>query len=809
MFRTFSLTSGLTLLRSASPTCTGRFSRIIPAAPKAVREDKKTLYTEVSAADGAASKPVLSQTNSAEKPKRKYTRRKAPTETNADSSTAQAATGDGQQNAAEDGTPNTKRAPKKDSTLGERPQRKYTRRTIPAAVNNVEALASGASDGDKVSKYLQMGYATTRAARKSAHLKVADGKRVHVLSKKLCGKITCIVHKSSCSPLLDDVLERLKPSLEKHIGCDILDLNPGPGIWSSTLHDFLKPRTHILMEPDDAFYKPLLQPLIDAEGSTYKFIPKSGVVWASLQEALSSELLPHQEVLEKEDHRLEAPNNTLLLVANLGYNPRKPYRGFPSITNLVIHQLLSAARSHSLVHKYGLVRMLIWVDNEEKKMILPRTIQLRRKATVEAEITCRYIAEVASSTDTAGYMRDPNLDLKGSIAVLGKMKDAGISTPKDRQGNLEIEATQTISNSQSTKAGPKIPGHKKLDDLERQFAAGAFSMFQDTPEGRLASEVVLNPDRVKSRSPEWDRMTLLINKEKDMHKKGYKFHYGDELRQLQEGFASGELRKYTALENNYGGSGKVIINKHYTPEFRALNTLRIMHRGAEANKAKAAVLAAEYEAIISMCKQVATLEGAAATQLQEKIDASYEIWRENIALVNKDITLGVVYHMMDNSIAFSQDPPILYWDRRTAEPLKAEPEEFFPGTEMALLDFQPQTLWPLLRENFAENYDVLEFFLSNLLVSPVQSVREGITSLAPGAFEYLIPECPSITDPRKGGSPFLETMTVRSLTLEMYKELLEAWLKWPFRPSRYELLSKMGSDVYDPEFGDLGLPESG
>src|ERR1700677_3313119 len=105
----------------------------------------------------------------------------------------------------------------------------------------------------------------------------------------------------------------MKPSLEKHIGCDIIDLNPGPGVWSSALHDFLKPRTHILMEPDHASYKPLLKPLLDAEGSTYKFIPKSGVIWSSLQEALSPELLPCQKTLDHGDSRLEEPNHTLLL----------------------------------------------------------------------------------------------------------------------------------------------------------------------------------------------------------------------------------------------------------------------------------------------------------------------------------------------------------------------------------------------------------------------------------------------------------------------------------------------------------------
>jgi hypothetical protein len=203
MFRTLSITSGLTLLRSPSLTCIGRLSQIIPAAPKPVREDQKTLSTSVSKTDGAASKPDLLQSNSTEKPKRKYTRRKAPAEANADSSTAQAATGDGKQNSTENGTPKTKKSPKKDSNLGEKPKRKYTRRTAPAgtkeSLNNLEALASGASEGDKVSKYFQKGYANTRGARKNnSHLRVADTKRVHVLSKKLCGKRTSALIKPHC-----------------------------------------------------------------------------------------------------------------------------------------------------------------------------------------------------------------------------------------------------------------------------------------------------------------------------------------------------------------------------------------------------------------------------------------------------------------------------------------------------------------------------------------------------------------------------------------------------------------------------------
>src|ERR1700693_5894906 len=100
---------------------------------------------------------------------------------------------------------------------------------------------------------------------------------------------------------LDDTLTRLKPSLGKHIGCDIIEVNPGIGIWSEKLHNVLKPRTHILFEADHRLYQPILQPLLDAPGSTFKLIPKSGLVWGHMEKVLSDEYLPHQEPLVRGD----------------------------------------------------------------------------------------------------------------------------------------------------------------------------------------------------------------------------------------------------------------------------------------------------------------------------------------------------------------------------------------------------------------------------------------------------------------------------------------------------------------------------
>jgi transcription factor 1 len=148
---------------------------------------------------------------------------------------------------------------------------------------------------------------------------------------------------------------------------------------------------------------------------------------------------------------------------------------------------------------------------------------------------------------------------------------------------------------------------------------------------------------------------------------------------------------------------------------------------------------------------------------------------------------------------FEVNPPALMWDRRDYEPLKVSEHEFRPMREMCLLDIQPKTLWPILRENSPNNYDAFEYILSQLLIIPTQTIRRGFSALAPGAYDYLIAECPSLTDPTKGGSIDVDLMTVRCLTAEMLKEVIEAWARWPFKPSRYEIMSRLGSTTYDPD----------
>ncbi|KAM3081273.1 hypothetical protein ACMFMG_005230 [Clarireedia jacksonii] len=540
---------------------------------------------------------------------------------------------------------------------------------------------------------------------------VGDRSRVNIVHEKLC----------------DDILDRLKPSLIKHTGCDIIDINPGVGIWSSKLHNLLKPRTHILMENDVKRYSPYLQPLLDEKDSTFKLIPKHGTVWGHLETAMTPEYLPHQEKLPRGDPKLNQPNDTLLLIANLAHHPRKVFRGFPSLSMLVTYQLLSAARSHALFHKYGLVRMLLWVPDEEKSYLLPRHVHSIRKSSIEAQVTCESISEIASSTeDTTRFLRDQSFALADSVEVVKKMINQGITTPAHRQGEMEKTARQIVAGA-THKGFDETHRFKRvyssqLEDLQRRFDKGEIPMRLDPdPE---------NPDAIPPFHPDWVALIRLSSK----------------VRQ-------------NAIQT--------LAHDKLIDEYMEINDLHTELKSADPD--------------------------AEATQEAKKaLDGRIKAWVTAI----EGMHTATWHHFI---VRFDSRRVTTPFEKREMEPLKAYSKEFHPPSNTALIDFQPKAIWPSLAKHFPENYDVFEYIIGNMYSSPTQSVKDAFTNLWPGAYEQLRDNCPSLTDAKKGGSFDLRYLTVRSLTMEMLQEITEAWLKWPFKPTRFDLMKRSGSEIWDPD----------
>ncbi|CAD6443239.1 eb630e2a-64e3-4cb4-b1a1-5d7626be9e89 [Sclerotinia trifoliorum] len=552
---------------------------------------------------------------------------------------------------------------------------------------------------------------------------MGDRTRVNILNEALC----------------DDIIDRFGSSLLKHTGCDIIDINPGLGIWSSKIHDLLKPRTHLLMEPDAKKYLPYLQPLLDAEGSTYRHIPKSGTVWEHLRHVTTPEFLPHQVKLSPDDPKINEPNSTLLVIANLAHHPRKKYRGFESMSQLVMYQLLAAARSHALFHEYGLIRMLIWIPDVEKTSWLTRHIAQMRKNAVEAQITTKYIREIASSTvDNHRFVRDSEFALNKSIDVVRNMDKMGITTPKHRQGPMEVAARQSLATG----------GHRvKSEDFER-FRRGWIDEYEDLQ--RRWDEGTLN--QYEEKAVEENPVENVKNSKPGKEKRNYTEEYARYI----------FLKSKKRVINIHGLLTEQLINDH--------NNINELH-----------------SKIMKEDSSLGDIEKS-----KHEIKAMIKTYEDKIA--NLPLAAFKIYTVRLDGARIRME-----FEKREVEPLKVYAKEFRPHTELCLLDIEPQALWPILRQDYPQNYDVFEYIIGSIFAHPADTVYESLENLWPGALEFIADKCPSLTDPSKGGSFDLKHLSARCLTTEMLKEIMEAWMKWPFRPSRFELMTKSGSMVHDPD----------
>lgn len=527
-----------------------------------------------------------------------------------------------------------------------------------------------------------------------------DKTRVNIVSERLC----------------DDILDRLGKSLQKHQGCDLIDIYPGAGLWSSKLNEFLQPRSHIMMEPDAELYTPFLKPLLDKEGTA--LIPKSGIIWENLNSALSPNHLPHQQAYSRRDENSNKRNDTLLVSCNLAFHPRRRFVAFESIAMLLLHQFMDAIKNSSLFWKYGQVRMLIWVRREDKTNLLPRLIQKRRRTALDGELLCDSIHEVVgwNGREYSQFTRDTTTDRASALAVWKRMKKAKVETPEGRETDALKQAMQ---DSKLKKREAPLPGTTP-PALERLYLDVLTSLQESGP--RIGTDSHQNMTRLK-----W-RLTSEEKGNEMKHRFQLKF---DEISALKaSGMASDT--QITAMEN----------------------------------------------------------------ELSEKIG------RLPVASLS-DFT-----SIRDNLHLYRQGggEPVLHWDKRPYEPLLGHVEEFYPNADCSLLDINPRPVHHLVRDigpgssRAGESFELIQKALWSI---PKEPIDKALDSVWPGAADWIVPRCPSFQDPARGGINInvkAMELTVRTMNIEQWEDLLEQWYEWPFRPEFQDLLSR-SQNVSDEEEG--------
>lgn len=502
-------------------------------------------------------------------------------------------------------------------------------------------------------------------------------------------------------------------------------------------------------------FSPFLRPLLDAPDSRYRLAEYKDTTdqWTPYR-YIADGLLPAQEGPEDYTRNHEGQNNSLLILANMDVRRKTATRtvgGFDSHHRIM--EYFRSLQEQSNFNCNRTVRMLMWMSDHEKTTLLPRTVMLRRRLAVLGELTC-HIEEVAGDAlEPSLRRRAPKLDFESSVQTAKRMEKANIHIP--------------------------IP---RLTEIPRQIQEAHAS----TGSGRLdILDIKIDP---------------VIYDERDWH---------EELRVLEKDFADGVFPQivggpFGQQKSKYRNSK---ADEPFTPEYLRLKHLQVAKKSQRKKRSALEELLQEQEDLEALELTISedeTLDDQTHKSKREELENRQG--QLQLRLDRLPTRQGTNLHAIaDDKRACSISPPILQWDRRTAEPIIASPQEFHPPRTLALIDFQPRTSSINLLTKTQKRY--LDAMLVDFYIYPSQSVATALNTLALGAADALIPHVPSLRDPRKGGRRDLDQLRVRLLTTEMLHELAIAWEKWPFRPSFAELMRNQ-STQHDPDEGGTGIGKS-
>ena len=496
------------------------------------------------------------------------------------------------------------------------------------------------------------------------------------------------------------------------------------------LHNYLKPRSHILVEPRQDIYLQYLKHLLDVPGSRYILRDWDDHIPWQTEPYFTDGLLPDLQNSENSVPEPTGRNDSLLIIANMSslHNKSNTLSSSGHDSHRKLLAFANAVSAGSGFHAHGPVRMLMWVTEKEKQNILPRTVSHRKRASLYWEMYC-HIEEIVTGSQPVREKigsREDFLNVASSQQVAERMRRQNLQIPEGRRDETQRKVQESLQGD-------------IRDDAVTVANAGCIS---------------------PSISREW-------------HK---------ELRQLRAGFESGKLSQFiggapgleTTERKRRGDS------RHFTPEWMRLVEMERTVKSQERRKNDVGTLVNQQEELDAL-ELDAYREGLDEVERQEKLHELEQHSRDFKAQLAKlNVARRKQFNfLLDDRRAFAQNPPLLMWDHRSAEPLVARDDEFYRPKELALLDIQPRFPNPFPMTIAQEAYFRV---ITGTLFSYGSQTPACLKQLAPGAMEALVSRVPALQDPRKGGRRSLEDLRSRVMTGEMAHGLALAWDKWAFKP---------------------------
>ena len=483
----------------------------------------------------------------------------------------------------------------------------------------------------------------------------------------------------------------------------------------------------MLVEPEEAYHEPFLKPLLAAPNSKYHLRSWPTSECFDLHRYINEGLIPSSRTEEGPPNRNR--RNDSVLVLNNVTRSEIVRKGMaqPSSIFAALTFNSSAQRMDNL-HAQGQVRMLMWMREAEKQALLPRTVFHRIRLSLLLE-TDWHVEEIVTGDRQTRSRRETFLDVESGRRVAERMQAAGINIPQNRQSETQ-------------------------------------RLVQDILVGKLGNAPPIVEDARR------------IEREK-------------ELQQLEAAFANKEFEQFDGnVVFMDPKRGRKPTGKHtYTPEFKRLQELRHLRTFEDKKRRKLENALKEEAEVDALDSQI--LHGNMSPQDKEtaisRRDQLYAAFKSWVSSQTTTFPRELEF-LGDDRRALALQPELLMWDRREAEPLLARGDEFVSPEKASLMDMRPLTPKPYpMNQEQAVYYD---YILKNLLYHSCQTLND-LSHLAPGAFEALAPQVPSLKDPLRGGRANLTDLRVRCLTPEMAHGLALAWDEWPFKP---DMLDMIGSD---------------
>ncbi|KAF2849411.1 S-adenosyl-L-methionine-dependent methyltransferase [Plenodomus tracheiphilus IPT5] len=543
--------------------------------------------------------------------------------------------------------------------------------------------------------------------------------------------------------LCDDVIKYIASTLRKHKGCDILDINPGAGLWSQKIHDYLKPRSHVLLEPRYDKFKRFLDPLLTAPKSKYKLVEKDPLDLDTYRVMVSGGVFPHQVVRDPQDIKAQEANNTLLVIGSLVWDPRLPGLGFDSMAKQLFHHFASAAGPNDLFHAFGLVRTLLWVQHEDFGPMVADSISGMYKANRFLELThnIELVVNAARTERKIGRGssgREPQYEIESLIGTLKRARTGGFKIPKHRRAGTYDYATEIERLTDGT-GNMRVEAMQEY--LRKQHLAGKPTT------GLLAasySDSYNEELEVRKKWPDLDLPMLIHGK-------------GQGGRILQ----------------------RLLVDHPGYETVKALLRKRVIVRSATQTKINVEACADIHDTMYNLeVKALRMEDGPKKDALMKEIEEQDRLWHETFTSISPNHRSAVI-NEADERISMRTPPhPRIQWDQRRLEPLLMRPDEVWPQNRLSLVSAEPVPK-PIM-EDIPDYTEWLHDFVFGLFGTPSEPINEALDKMQHG-MSNLIKECPSFKDPEKGGRVLMKHFRVRMLTVDMIKELVTAYRNWPFK----------------------------